>query len=55
MTSCGRGLRPVVESEWGREICGEASDGQEALAMAEKLKPEIVVLDVAMPELNGVR
>ena len=49
-----RGLRPLIESEWGWEVCGEASDGREALALAEKLKPEIVVLDVAMPELNGV-
>lgn len=49
-----RGLRPLIESEWGWEICGEAANGREALAMAEKLKPEIVVLDVAMPELNGV-
>jgi DNA-binding NarL/FixJ family response regulator len=49
-----RGLRPLIESEWGWEICGEASDGREALALAEKLKPDVVVLDVGMPKLNGV-
>jgi len=49
-----RGMRPLIESEWGWEICGEACDGREAVAMAGKLKPDIVVLDVAMPEINGV-
>jgi len=49
-----RGMRPLIESEWGWEICGEASDGREAVALAEKLKPDVVVLDVAMPEINGI-
>lgn len=49
-----RGIRPLIESEWGWEICGEASDGNEAVALAEKLLPDVVVLDVAMPGLNGV-
>ncbi len=49
-----RGIKPLIESEWGWEICGEARDGREALALAETLKPDVVVLDVAMPELNGV-
>lgn len=49
-----RGMRPLIESEWGWEICGEARDGREALTMAEQLKPDVVVLDVAMPEINGV-
>jgi DNA-binding NarL/FixJ family response regulator len=49
-----RGVRPLIESEWGWEICGEAGDGREALALAEKLKPDVVLLDVAMPEMNGV-
>ena len=47
-------MRPLIESEWGWEICGEARDGREAVALAEQLKPDVVVLDVAMPELNGV-
>lgn len=49
-----RGIKPLIESEWGWEVCGEASNGREALARAEELKPDIVVLDVAMPEINGV-
>jgi DNA-binding NarL/FixJ family response regulator len=49
-----RGLRQVIEMQSGWEICGEARDGREALALAEKLKPDVVVLDIAMPALNGV-
>jgi len=49
-----RGMRPLIESEWGWEICGEARDGHEAVALAEQLQPDVVVLDVAMPELNGI-
>ncbi len=49
-----RGMRPLIESEWGWEICGEARDGREAVTLAEELKPDVVVLDVAMPEINGV-
>ncbi len=49
-----RGLRPLIEGEWGWEVCGEAAEGRETLALAEKLKPDVVVLDVGMPELNGV-
>ena len=48
------GLRTVIESEFGWEICGEASTGREAVAMAEKLRPQIVILDVGMPDLNGI-
>ncbi len=40
------------ETEW--EICGEASDGRQAVALAQKLAPDIVVLDLGMPELNGL-
>ena len=49
-----RGLRHLIESEWDWEVCGEACDGREAVALAGQLKPDVVVLDVGMPELNGV-
>jgi DNA-binding NarL/FixJ family response regulator len=49
-----RGIRPIIESEWGWEICGEASDGQQAVTMAGELKPDIVILDIMMPLLGGV-
>lgn len=49
-----RGMRPLLEGEWGWEICGEAANGREAVAMAVELKPDIVILDVNMPELGGV-
>lgn len=49
-----RGLRPLIESEWGWEVCGEAINGREAIAKAGELKPDIVVLDVNMPEIGGI-
>jgi DNA-binding NarL/FixJ family response regulator len=36
-------------------ICGEASNGQEAIAMAKELKPDLIILDLAMPVLNGLQ
>ena len=48
------GLRLMINNFDGWEICGEASTGREAVALAEKLKPNIVVLDVNMPEMNGI-
>jgi len=49
-----RGLRALLEpsSEW--EICGEAVDGMDAVEHFKSLKPDIVVLDVSMPRLNGL-
>jgi len=48
-----RGLRALLESQPGWEVCGEASDGRTAVAMSRKLLPDIVVMDVSMPEMNG--
>lgn len=48
------GLRSLLESKSGWEVCGEASNGREAVEKAAKLKPDIAVLDIAMPLLNGV-
>jgi DNA-binding NarL/FixJ family response regulator len=49
-----RGVRTLLESHAGWEICGEATTGREAVAKAEELKPDIVILDISMPDLNGV-
>jgi DNA-binding NarL/FixJ family response regulator len=48
------GVRMLIEKEEGWEVCGEASDGRKAVALAEKLVPDVVVLDIGMPELNGL-
>jgi DNA-binding NarL/FixJ family response regulator len=48
------GLRAMIENQPGWEICGEASTGREAVALAGQLKPDIVIMDVGMPELNGL-
>jgi DNA-binding NarL/FixJ family response regulator len=48
-----QGLRSLLERE-KFEILGEASDGLEAIAMAERVQPTVVVIDLAMPALNGV-
>jgi two-component system response regulator NreC len=48
------GIRALIEKEPGWEICGEAVDGRKAVALAEKLGPDIVVMDLGMPELNGL-
>jgi DNA-binding NarL/FixJ family response regulator len=49
-----RGLRSLLESHPRWEICGEAVDGQEAVEKVKALKPDIVVLDITMPRLNGL-
>ena len=48
------GLRLVLERQSDFEVVGEASDGREALAMAQKLSPDVVVTDIGMPNLNGI-
>ena len=49
-----RGLRSLLESRADWEICGEASNGVEALEKTLQLKPDVVVLDINMPGLNGL-
>jgi DNA-binding NarL/FixJ family response regulator len=49
-----RGLKGLIESRPGWEVCEEAHTGREAVAKAEELKPDVAVLDISMPELNGV-
>ena len=48
------GLRKILEGRDGWTVCGEAVNGREAVNMARELKPDVVVLDFAMPELNGL-
>lgn len=48
-----RGLRALVEAHRGWEICAEAGNGHEAVDRARETKPDIVVLNIAMPGLNG--
>jgi DNA-binding NarL/FixJ family response regulator len=49
-----RGLKSLLEAHQGWTICAEAHTGREAVTKAEELKPDIVILDITMPELNGV-
>ena len=49
-----RGLRLVLEQQTDFEVVGEASDGREALALAETTNPDVAVLDITMPNLNGI-
>src|SRR6202035_115724 len=49
-----RGVKTLLQSHAGWEICGEAHTGREAVAQAEELKPDILILDISMPDLNGV-
>lgn len=48
------GLGMVVGSQPDLVVVGEANDGREAVALAEKLKPDVVVMDIGMPSLNGI-
>jgi DNA-binding NarL/FixJ family response regulator len=49
-----RGLCTLLQAHDGWEICGEARDGREAVEKAKQLKPDVVVVDVGMPNLNGL-
>ena len=48
------GLRTLLGAEPGFKVIGEASDGQEALKLASQLKPDILLLDLAMPQMPGM-
>jgi len=50
-----RGIRAMLESHPGWEVCGDAVNGREAVGKAVQLKPDLIVLDFAMPEMNGLR
>jgi two-component system, NarL family, response regulator NreC len=48
------GFRMILAAQPDMEIAGEAGNGNDAVELAQKLKPDVVVMDVAMPELNGI-
>jgi DNA-binding NarL/FixJ family response regulator len=47
-------LREVLEQESGWEVCGEAANGREGIEKAQQLKPDLIVLDLSMPVMNGI-
>lgn len=48
------GTRELLQHQPDMEVVGEASDGEEAVTLAKQLKPDVIVMDIAMPKLNGI-
>src|ERR1700680_4236634 len=49
-----RGLCALLQKHAGWEVCGEASNGREAVEMAKRLNPDVAIMDIDMPNLNGL-
>lgn len=49
------GLRLLINSQADMEVVGEAENGQTAVVLAEKIQPDVVVMDISMPEMNGLK
>ena len=49
-----RGVISLIQTEGNLKVCGEASDGDTAIAKAEEYKPDVVVMDISMPGMNGL-
>ena len=49
-----RGVRSLLESHEGWEVCGEATTGRDAVEQSRQLRPDVVVMDLSLPELNGL-
>lgn len=48
------GLRLVINTQDDMQVCGEAGDGREAISMAQELSPDVLLMDISMPDLNGL-
>jgi DNA-binding NarL/FixJ family response regulator len=48
------GIKALLQHHEGWQVCGEATDGRQAVQMAKQLKPDIIVMDIGMPSLNGL-
>jgi len=48
------GLRVLINAEPGMEVVGEAVDGREAVEMARRLSPDVAIMDISMPGMNGI-
>src|ERR1700681_3806516 len=51
---CRFGVCSLLGSHEGGEVCGEAADGRDAVEKCRQLKPDLLILDICMPKLNGV-
>jgi DNA-binding NarL/FixJ family response regulator len=49
-----RGVRSLLESHDGWDVCGEATTGRDAVELSRRLRPDVVVMDLSLPELNGL-
>lgn len=49
-----KGLRAILERQAGMEVVGEAADGREAVTLSETVAPDVVIMDITMPHLNGI-
>jgi DNA-binding NarL/FixJ family response regulator len=47
-----KGVREILESQW--QICGEAENGEEAVTKTLELRPDLVLMDISMPRVNGI-
>ncbi len=49
------GIRLIINAQEDMEVCGEVANGRDAVESAQKLQPDVIVMDITMPELNGLK